>query len=105
MNKNIFEIYKECSEEALLTELKGDNISISNIAPIEKSGPGDLVFVDKKEFVHHILKNKPSAAVIPAELIELMRDSSCTLLISSNVSLAQAIMKQKYLDRDLYTTE
>ena len=49
MNKNIFEIYKECSEEALLTELKGDNISISNIAPIEKSGPGDLVFVDKKE--------------------------------------------------------
>lgn len=81
----------------LLLEVVGDERVFNRIASIEDGGAGDLVFVDKEEYVPLVRDRRPSVAVASAALKEgLSGLPETTLLITDNVHLAHALIKHKY---------
>jgi len=105
MKQNISDIFNDFKNENLLIEMIGEDAEILRIAPVDRSAPGDLVFVDNIKYIDSVKKNKPAAAVVSSELSEKFQNLPLTLLITSNVSLAHALIRQKYSDRDLFKTE
>jgi UDP-3-O-[3-hydroxymyristoyl] glucosamine N-acyltransferase len=100
------QILSDFKPHGILDAMTGSDTLITGIAPIEKCGPGDLVFVEKAELVQAARLAKPSAVVTTSELLEHLTDmSECAVFTSSNVRLAQALLRQAYVDRDLYQTE
>ena len=100
------QILSDFKSRSILQALQGSDTLITGIAPVESCGPGDLVFVEKPELIETVKAAKPSAIVTPVELVEQFGDmANCAVLTSSNVRLAQALLRQAYVDRDLYHTE
>lgn len=100
------ELFEQFKDAGLIVEHRGGDARISGIAPMETCGPGDLVFVDNPRFLEAALANGAAAVVTTAELAETLRDETgVCVLISPNVRLAMAYVRQRYDDRDLYHTE
>ena len=100
------QIFAEFKPRGLLDTMTGTDTLITNIAPIESCGPGDLVFVEKPELVQAAKSARPSAIVTNPELLDQFSDvQDCAVFSSSNVRLAQALLRQTYVDRNLYDNE
>ncbi|MCB1178378.1 MAG: UDP-3-O-(3-hydroxymyristoyl)glucosamine N-acyltransferase [Leptospiraceae bacterium] len=100
MNLSTKEILEKFKNQGVLESLEGEAI-IKRIAPVEKCGEGDLVFVDKKDFLESIKNNQPSAVVTSNELFPKVKETGIkTIFISKNVGLAHAKIKQEYGDRN-----
>jgi UDP-3-O-[3-hydroxymyristoyl] glucosamine N-acyltransferase len=85
------------SSQGLLVEIVGEERAFNRIAAIEDGGTGDLVFVDKEEYVPLLRERRPSVAVTSGTLKGLLRGlEETTLVIAANVNLAHALIKQKY---------
>lgn len=100
------QVLAEFKQRNILDSMTGADSLITGIAPVEHCGPGDMVFVEKDELVEMVITSKPAAVVTTTELagsFEEMADTA--VLTSSNVRLAQALLRQAYVDRDLYNTE
>ena len=100
------QILADFKQRNILDSMTGDDVLVTGIAPVEHCGPGDMVFVEKAELVGTVIAAKPAAVVTSTELAELFNDlAGSAVLISSNVRLAQALLRQAYVDRDMYNTE
>jgi len=100
------QILADFKQQNILETMTSADMLVTGIAPAEHCGPGDLVFVEKAELVDTVIATKPAAIVTTKELAELLKDlAESTVFISSNVRLAQALLRQAYMDRDLYSTE
>lgn len=100
------QILSDFKQRGVLDNMIGADTLITGIAPVESCGPGDLVFVEKPELIEAVKVAKPSAIVTNAVLIEQFSDmTDCAVFASSNVRLAQALLRQAYADRDLYDIE
>ncbi len=100
------QILVDFKQRNILDSMTGADVLITGIAPVERCGPGDMVFVEKAELVDTVMAAKPAAIVTTKELAELLKDlGESIVFISSNVRLAQALLRQAYMDRDLYNTE
>ena len=106
MNKTAQAIYDECSSDYRLTGIEGKtDVEIKDLAPFENCGPGDLIFVADEKVLSDALSKKPSGIVASAKTAEKIEDkSSLAVIISDNVGVAHALMKQKYKDRDFNAT-
>ena len=82
-----------------------DNV-ISRFAPIDECAAGDLVFIDNAKYLPLVRERKP-AAVITNETIaaDLREEGGLAILLTKNIRLATALVKQAYDDRDFYHTE
>jgi len=99
MKIRLSEIAQEFSP--VIRERQGDDTVITGINSVENCGPGDLVFVEDKKFVQPAVAGKPSGLVLPESLLSLIGTSdSVGILISDNVRLAHALIKQRYADRE-----
>jgi len=99
-------IFEEFAPSGLLTAIEGEDVSLKDIAAVESCGPGDLVFVDSAEAVETIGSRRPSAVVTsPALQVALATIPSLTFLIANNVKLAHALIRQRFVDRDVLHTE
>jgi UDP-3-O-[3-hydroxymyristoyl] glucosamine N-acyltransferase len=96
-------IFNEFGSTGLLTAMDGEDVSLSGIAVVEDCGPGDLVFVDQEQAVEEILTRRPAAVVTSPELQEALH--GVTLLLTPNVKLAHALIRQRYMDRDVLSAE
>jgi UDP-3-O-[3-hydroxymyristoyl] glucosamine N-acyltransferase len=86
--------------------MEGEDVVLSGIASVEECGPGDLVFVSDEGAVETIRDRRPSAVVTsPALQIRLMELPGLTLLIAPNLKLAHALIRQRYVDRDVLDSE
>ncbi|HMY68676.1 MAG TPA: UDP-3-O-(3-hydroxymyristoyl)glucosamine N-acyltransferase [Leptospiraceae bacterium] len=99
MNIHTEEILKKFQPQGLLESVQG-KAEIQNIAPVETGHSGDLVFLDKKEFLEFVIQNRPSAVVTSAEFADKVKDSADAVFISKNVGLAHAKIKTEYADRN-----
>ena len=100
------QILADFKHRNILGSMTGADSLITDIAPVERCGPGDMVFVEKAELVETVIAAKPAAVVTTTELAELFNNLTETaVLTSNNVRLAQALLRQAYVDRDLYSTE
>ena len=95
------QIFETFHARGILDQLTGPDTEITSIDPVENSGPSSLVFVDSPDFIDRALKSRPSAIVTQANLLEHFSSlSSTAILVSSNVRLAQALIRQAYADHD-----
>ncbi|MFK7815914.1 MAG: UDP-3-O-(3-hydroxymyristoyl)glucosamine N-acyltransferase [Gammaproteobacteria bacterium] len=102
MHKKVSEIVNEFSEWGLFIRQEGPDNLISGMPDINECGDGDLVFVESEDYVQDVLNKRPSAIITNEKLVDNfkgMPDSS--LLVSKNAKLAQALLRQAYVDRDL----
>ena len=100
------QIFVAFKPRGVLDAMVGTDTLIHNIAPVESCAPGDLVFVEKPELVEAAKAAKPSAIVTTRELLDHFSDlQNCAVFTSPNVRLAQALLRQAYVDRNLYDTE
>lgn len=74
--------------------------AITRISAVEEAQPGDLVFVDKAEYIPHVVSGRPTAVVTSAKLKDEIAATGTAVLVTSNVGLAHALLKTKYADRD-----
>ncbi len=105
MNLKANEILSLFQPAGILESLDGD-ATISIISPVEVGKTGALVFVDNKSFLPYLRENKPSAVVTNKEFItEILTYGIEAVFLTKNVAVAHAAIKQKYADRDLFTSE
>ncbi len=91
------QLVSELSSHGILSEAIGEDRPFQRIAAVEDCGPGDLVFVDKKDYVAAVRERRPSAVVTPPPLKELLSGlPDTTVLIAPHINLAHAIIKQRY---------
>ncbi|MDZ4678684.1 MAG: UDP-3-O-(3-hydroxymyristoyl)glucosamine N-acyltransferase [Oligoflexia bacterium] len=100
------EIMNAFKDKGILLEMIGEDRIITSIVRAEDSAIGSLVFVDKKDYVSQILTNKPTAVVTSQKMLESFCDlKDVTILIASNVNLAQAHIKRKYAARSFENSD
>ncbi len=106
MNVRVSQILDQFLSQGLILSRLGPDASIAGLSPIDECKPGDLVFVDHAKYLDRVRTQKPAGVVttgaIAAELAGL---PDLAVLISPNVRLAMAILKQAYADRDVRDTE
>ncbi len=102
MQISISDILNEFSQWNLFLKYDGPDKKITGMPDIRESGEGDLVFVESEEYVPYVQKQKPSAVVTNEKLADqFSKISNTAVLVSPNAKLAQALLRQKYMDRDL----
>lgn len=106
MNVLPSEILRQFKDQGLIVRHEGSDPPLRGIAPVEDCGPGDLVFVDHAKYLSQVCERKPSAVVATEPLAaELAGAEGLALLITPNVRLAHALLKQAYADRDVRDVE
>lgn len=106
MDTRTSEIFREFGSTGLLTAMEGDDVELSGIASVERCGPGDLVFVADEQSVETVRDRRPSAVVTSPALQEpLGALPGMALLIAPNLKLAHALIRQRYVDRDVLDSE
>ena len=101
MKISIGDIYKDFKESGLFESVAGEGTIVTNIAPVDSSGSGDLVFMDHKKYIEKLIKHPPSAVVTTAELAAALPAGAVNaVLVTKNVSLTHAWLRQKYADRN-----
>lgn len=102
MNIQISELFRRFHDQGLLSRHFGPDPVVTATAPVENCGPGDLVFVDHAKYLGKVAELGPSA-IVTTEVIagDLGDAGKVAVLITPNVRLAMALIKQAYDDRDL----
>ena len=94
------------TEIGVIDSITGPDRVVTGIASVETCGTGDLVFVDKAEFVESAIKASPAAIVTTHDLAERFGGVEDTSLLSTkNVRLASALLRQAYVDRNYHDSE
>ena len=100
------QILTDFKHDKILDAMTGADALVTGIAPIEACGPGDMVFIEKAQWLETVLAARPAAVVTNPELAKQIDESTpVAVLVSSNVRVAHALLRQAYVDRDLYNTE
>ena len=96
------QIFTDFKGSGIFSEMRGSDCELRGIASIEACTPQDIVFVSGKKYLKLLEAKKPAAAVCSLDLVqELEGQGVKTLLLSSNVNLAQALLKQKYMEHNI----
>lgn len=95
-------IFREFKAAGVLLEQAGKDVGVRAVSSTEECGPGNLVFVDEERQANAVAKRKPAVVVTRPELAG--RFPQATVLTSRNVRVAQALIRQKFFDRDLRGT-
>ncbi len=105
MKISAVELFNEFKEKANLIEIEGDS-EISLLSPIEIGKENSLVFCDNKMFFKFIESNKPACVVTNKELAPSIKQFGIKSVIQTiNVGVAHALIKQKYMDYDIYSSD
>lgn len=87
----------------LLTAVSGGEATVERIGPLEDCRPGDIVFVNRSDYVEAVLERRPTAVVTTEELSPQFKQAGDLVVFSThNVNLAHALVRQRYADRDLF---
>ena len=102
MNVLVSELEAKFADRKLFSSRSGADSRITRISPAETCQPGDLVFVDRPEFLQIVAERKPAAVVVDHKLAgDCPDDRDLAVLTSTNVRLAHALIKGHYCSRNL----
>ncbi|MCB1321869.1 MAG: UDP-3-O-(3-hydroxymyristoyl)glucosamine N-acyltransferase [Leptospiraceae bacterium] len=76
------------------------DVEVTDIAPVEECSQSDLVFIGNKNYIRN-LKGDPAVAVVSEDVLKKIGDPEYTVIVARNVNLAHAVIKQKFVDRDI----
>ncbi|MCB1141773.1 MAG: UDP-3-O-(3-hydroxymyristoyl)glucosamine N-acyltransferase [Leptospiraceae bacterium] len=99
------EIFHSIKDKAYLESLIGD-CEIGRISAIEDALPDSIVFLEKKEYFKYLTERKPAVVVTSNEFVNSVKELGIeVILISKNVGMSHAMIKQTYGDRNLFDSE
>lgn len=96
LQENFSELISDC--------LRGHK-EITGFAAADRHHPGELVFCDDEKLIEELNHSAPSAVVTTGKLAEKLTNDATGVLISEDVKLAQALIRQRYDDIDLHDSE
>jgi UDP-3-O-[3-hydroxymyristoyl] glucosamine N-acyltransferase len=105
MHTTSSEIFQRFQAQGLISGHHGASTPITGIAPVEDCGRNDLVFIDHPKYLGLIPQNQPAAVVTTEEIANGIQPGATVILITPNVRLATALIKQAYVDRDFHHSE
>ncbi len=98
---HLSEVKDKFADTQLIISHLGSDPVITGINAVESCEPGDLVFVSNKEFLELAKQQQPAAVVVTEKLAdEAAQNERWGILVTSNVKLAHALIKQAYGNRD-----
>jgi len=103
MNTQLSAIVEVCREAGLALEgAVPEHCEVTGIAAVQDCGPGDLVFADKPALLNYVLERHPRVVVTARGLREKLAavGPATVVLLTGQVSLAHALIKQRYAARD-----
>ena len=100
LNLSAAAIFQEFKKRGVLQEMEGPDNVVNRIAPAETCGRGDLVFIESAEYLQYVEDGNPSVVVVTPDLKGSVSEGR-TILTAENPSLAVALMRQTYADRDV----
>ena len=83
----------------------GDDKEITGFAATDNYQTGDLIFCDDKTLIEGVNNGNPTAVVTTPELAKQITNDRIGILVSEDVKLAQAFIRQRYDDIDLHQSE
>ena len=96
------QIFTDFKGSGILSEMRGLDCELRGIASIESCTSQDIVFVSGKKYLKLLKAKKPAAVICSLDLAQDIEEQGVkTLLLSSNVNLAQALLKQKYMEHNI----
>ncbi len=98
-------LLEEAKTENLLTELHGPDATVTRIDPADDAGPGALTFADTPEHFRAAVSAGATAVVTYRDTLEQEgTPEAASVLTAPNVGLAQALIRQRLVDRDFERT-
>ncbi|MHC4955870.1 MAG: UDP-3-O-(3-hydroxymyristoyl)glucosamine N-acyltransferase [Planctomycetota bacterium] len=95
-------LFESFRESGLLQERIGADVVIERVSAAEHCSAGDLVFIDRDTFVQAALDGGASAVITDSAHATAFSESpSVAVMTTGNVSLARALVTQRFFDRDL----
>ena len=82
------EVFAACG--AVLEAMRGDDAIVTGLGSAEDCGPGDLVFIDREEFVQGPLERSAAAVVTTSGLAGAFAESPITVLVARHVTRGRA---------------
>ena len=89
----------------VITDCLGDDKEITGFAAADNYQAGDLIFCDDKTLIDDINNSNPTAVVTTSDLAEKITNNRIGILVSEDVKLAHAFIRQRYDDIDLHQSE
>ena len=89
----------------LISECTGSDNEIYGFAPADSHQQGDLVFCDDKGLIEGLNGSAPTAVVTTKKLAKRITNDAIGILVSEDVKLAQALIRQRYDDINLHNSE
>jgi UDP-3-O-[3-hydroxymyristoyl] glucosamine N-acyltransferase len=101
MEVRLSSIKEKFKSQLAFSDALGADPIIRRIMSVENCQEGDLIFVESKKFVEMALAKKPSAIVTHPKLAEAFAlREGLGVLVTPMVSLAHALIKSEFGDRD-----
>ena len=95
-------LFEDFYRSGLLLEMAGDDVVIERVSSADDCSSGDLVFVDRESFVKPALDGGPAAVITtPALAAAFTEATRMAVMTTAIVKLANALVVQRYFDRDL----
>lgn len=94
------ELLSEFQKTGVLLDRQGPDNRIWGIAPLENFDSKSLVFIEKACYLDVLHKANPAAVVTSPEIAAGLESLPFALLTAPNPRLAQALIRQRYGDRD-----
>ena len=98
---NLSELYRQHHTTAQLRSWLGEDRVIEFFQSLQEATPGGLVFAANAAQVEQTTITKPSVVVTNEQLSTAVDLQCSSVLIADNISLAHAILRQHYHDRNV----
>ena len=106
MTVTVSEIYERFHPSGLLLQRLGPNGAISGFAPADDFSADDIIFIDDEAVLAAIREACPAAVVTTPELARQLQDiDTLAILVTDDVKLAHALLRQHFDDVDPHRTE
>jgi len=106
MHIKLSDIHERFRTRGLFNAIHGGDSVVTGFAAVEACGNGDIVFVEDRKHVDAVRTGAPAAVVTSASIAdELKNIAGLGILVTDDVKLAHALVRQAYADIDLHATE
>lgn len=106
MNISIGELYEQFKNTPYALEVRRPDVRFSEFSPAEQYTAGSLVFTDDPDRVESLRRSPPAALVTTQAIADALEDvEELGIVVSHDVKLAHAFMRQAFDDTDYHDHE
>ncbi len=106
MSISVGELFERFKDTPYVSEVHGADVRFSEFSPVERYTAGSVVFTDDPDRVEALRRTPPAAVVTTRDMAEALKDvEGLGIVVSDDVKLAHAFMRQAFDDIDYHDHE